>query len=129
MSFRVLLHWSADPISSLALLSNAWRNSGASPCGGQRQHPLFQIGTVIPCEAVGHRDGLRVGASYPADDFTASAERKLEQALTTAHVPHDIKLYPNAKHSFFNEHGASYDPAASADAWNRISAFFAERIG
>lgn len=70
-----------------------------------------------------------VVASYPAGDFTASAGRKLEQALTTAPVPHDIKLNPNTKHSIFNDQGAAYDPAASADAWNRISAFFAERIG
>lgn len=80
-----------------------------------------------PLEAT--RRSCPVVGSYPGADFTASAGHKLERALTTADVPHDIKIYPGAKHSFFNDDGAAHDPAASEDAWSRIVAFFAERIG
>ncbi len=80
-----------------------------------------------PLEAT--RRSCPVVGSYPENDFTASAGRKLDQSLTEANVPHDVKLYPGAKHSFFNDHGAAYDPAASADAWQRITTFFGERLG
>lgn len=80
-----------------------------------------------PLEAV--RRSCPVVGSYPDPDFTASAGRKLDQALTNAQIEHDIKLYPGAKHSFFNDQGQVYDPAASQDAWSRVLAFFGERIG
>jgi carboxymethylenebutenolidase len=70
-----------------------------------------------------------VVGSYPEKDFTAGMGRKLDAALTRFDIPHDIKAYPNAKHSFFNELGASYDPAAAHDAWRRTLAFFKERLG
>ena len=98
-------------------------------CVDPRLKVIAPFYAMNPRPLAATRRSCPVVASYPADDFTASAGRKLEQALTTAHVPHDIKLYPNTKHSFFNDQGASYDPAASADAWGRISAFFAERLG
>ncbi|MGH2502220.1 MAG: dienelactone hydrolase family protein [Ktedonobacterales bacterium] len=79
-----------------------------------------------PLEAV--RRSCPVVGSYPDHDFTASAGRKLDQALTAAQIEHDIKLYPGAKHSFFNDQGQVFDPAASQDAWSRVLAFFGERI-
>ena len=80
-----------------------------------------------PLEAT--RRSCPVVGPYPDPDFTTSAGRKLDRALTSAGVPHDIKIYPGAKHSFFNDQSQAYDPAASDDAWNRITAFFGERIG
>lgn len=70
-----------------------------------------------------------VVGSYPEKDFTAPAGRQLDTFLTSANIQHDIKVYPNARHSFFNDQGAAYDPAASADAWRRIMAYFGERLG
>ena len=42
-----------------------------------------------------------------------------------AGVAHDLKVYPDAKQSFFNDRLRSYNPAA-ADSWQRVLAFFAE---
>lgn len=69
-----------------------------------------------------------VVGSYPERDFTAAHGRKLGAALTQHNIPHDIKVYPGARHSFFNDQGRVHDPAASEDAWQRVLAFFSERI-
>jgi carboxymethylenebutenolidase len=69
-----------------------------------------------------------VVGSYPEPDFTTSHGRKLETALEQHHIPHDIKIYPGTKHSFFNDQGRSYDAAASADAWQRVLTFFGEHL-
>ena len=39
-------------------------------------------------------------------------------------VPHDVKIYDNAGHAFFDDTRKSYVPAAAADAWTRTLAFF-----
>jgi carboxymethylenebutenolidase len=60
---------------------------------------------------------------------------RLEQALQRALVPHDVKEYPEAGHSFMNNHhsfvlkllrftGIGYNEPATQDARRRISAFF-----
>ncbi len=64
----------------------------------------------------------------------------LERALTRALVPHDVKEYPDAGHSFMNnnEHfwfkllrfaGIAYDEPATMDARRRIAAFFHTHLG
>ena len=69
-----------------------------------------------------------VVGSYPEQDFTASAGRKLEHALVRFSVRHDIKIYPGARHSFFNRRGRAYDQAAATDAWNRVIDFFETQL-
>ena len=70
----------------------------------------------------------------------ASAARRLEQALTTLGVDHDVKVYPDAGHGFLNDHdpadmtpllvvlskvsGTRYHEASAQDARRRIVAFF-----
>ena len=70
----------------------------------------------------------------------ASAARRLEQALTTLGVDHDVKVYPDAGHGFLNDHdpadmtpllvvlskvsGTRYHEASARDARRRIVAFF-----
>jgi carboxymethylenebutenolidase len=60
---------------------------------------------------------------------------QLEQALQRALVVHDVKEYPDAGHSFMNNHqkfflmlmrftGCAYNEAAAMDARRRITAFF-----
>jgi carboxymethylenebutenolidase len=49
--------------------------------------------------------------------------------LDAYQIEHDIKIYPDAKHSFFNDQRpSSYNAEASADAWQRTLAFFKERL-
>ncbi len=70
-----------------------------------------------------------VVGSYPARDFTANAGRKLEGVLDASGIAHDIKIYPNARHSFFNETGRAYDKEAADDSWNRVMTFFGLQLG
>jgi Dienelactone hydrolase and related enzymes len=70
-----------------------------------------------------------VVGSYPEKDFTANSGRALDQALDKHHIAHDIKIYPGAKHSFFNDRGKAYDKAAAEDSWTRVVKFFGEQIG
>jgi carboxymethylenebutenolidase len=70
-----------------------------------------------------------VVGSYPEKDFTASAGRALDKALDQDNITHDIKIYPGAQHSFFNDTGRSYNRAAAEDSWARVLKFFGERLG
>jgi carboxymethylenebutenolidase len=81
-----------------------------------------------------------VVASFGAKDRRLKGTAaKLEQALTTDGVPHDVKEYPEAAHGFLNQHdgaagvlvavvgtmaGIGYDEASAADARGRIIEFF-----
>src|SRR5262249_12882547 len=51
------------------------------------------------------RGACPVVASFGAKDKTLrGAAAKLDQALTAAGVDHDVKEYPDAGHSFLNDH-------------------------
>jgi len=41
----------------------------------------------------------------------------------------EIVVYPGADHGFFCNERGSYNPAAAADAWERLSKFFATHLG
>lgn len=74
--------------------------------------------------------------SYGAKDPTARGHAaRLERALTAAGVEHDVKEYPEAGHSFLNDHqdavfrmlkvvGIGYHQPSEQDARRRITAFF-----
>ena len=79
-----------------------------------------------PIEAV--RRMCPVVGSYPGKDFTARAGRKLDGHLARLGVARDIKVYPGARHSFFNDTGRAYDEDAAADAWRRTLDFFTEHV-
>lgn len=81
-------------------------------------------------------------ASFGGRDllFRQGAER-LERHLEGAGVAHDVKLYPEAGHSFMSQHPewmrpfagmpplrAGHEPNAAADAWRRMLAFFDEQL-
>jgi len=70
-----------------------------------------------------------VVGSYPEQDFTARAGRALDATLTRDRISHDIKVYPGAHHSFFNDTGRSYNKEAADDSWNRVLHFFGEKLG
>ncbi len=85
-----------------------------------------------------------VVASYGGRDKSLpGAARKLEATLQRLHVPHDVKEYPDAGHSFLNDSenggpvlrftvnrilGVGSSPDAAVDAWARIDAFFEEHL-
>jgi carboxymethylenebutenolidase len=89
----------------------------ASVFYGQNPRPLEAVARACP-----------IVGSYPGQDFTANAARKLEPMLERYHVPYDIKIYPGARHSFFNDERASYQAEAAADAWQRTLAFFDKHL-
>ncbi|MDO8382016.1 MAG: dienelactone hydrolase family protein [Microbacterium sp.] len=44
-------------------------------------------------------------------------------------VDFDATIYPDARHAFFNDTGAAYEPVAAADAWTKTLDFFATNLG
>lgn len=89
----------------------------ASVFYGQNPRPLDAV--VDSCPIVG---------SYPEKDFTASAARQLETRLEAHQVAHDFKIYPDARHSFFNDTGPTHNAEAADDAWKRTLAFFEKHL-
>jgi carboxymethylenebutenolidase len=69
-----------------------------------------------------------VVGSYPEKDFTASAGRALDAALDRHAIAHEIKIYPGAGHSFFNDRSRAYNQQAADDSWTRVLAFFGEHL-
>jgi carboxymethylenebutenolidase len=69
-----------------------------------------------------------VVGSWPGKDFTTKAAGVLEAELTAAGIPHDLKIYEGAKHSFFNDQWRNYHPEAAADSWQRVLAFFDQHV-
>jgi carboxymethylenebutenolidase len=79
-----------------------------------------------------------VGSFGAKDPSLRGAADRLERALSTLGVDHDVAEYPNAGHSFLNDHhnanvlftvfarltGAGYHDPSARDARRRILAFF-----
>jgi carboxymethylenebutenolidase len=93
------------------------RLKSASVFYGQNPRPLEAMAKACP-----------IVGSYPERDFTARQARRLDAALTQYKVRHEIKIYPGARHSFFNDTRGHYEPTAAADAWDRTLAFFRETL-
>ena len=94
------------------------RLKAIAPFYGVNPRPLDVVQRLCP-----------VVGSYPEKDFTANAGRKLDEALDKCDIAHDIKIYPGAKHSFFNDSSKAYDKSAAKDSWARVMKFFGEQIG
>jgi carboxymethylenebutenolidase len=88
--------------------------------------PYYAV-TPRPLEAVARM--CPVVGSFPDKDFTTEQGQKLDVQLEHYNIPHDIKVYPGAKHSFFNDQGSHYNAAAAQDSWQRVLSFFQEHIG
>ena len=82
-------------------------------------------------------------ASYGGKDkmFARQGER-LEAMLTHMGIDHDVKIYPDAGHSFMSNvpgllpklaaYGpmkVGYNAADAEDSWKRVDAFFAKHLG
>jgi carboxymethylenebutenolidase len=72
--------------------------------------------TIPVCGSYGEKD-----TSIPADDVQAWA--------AALKVPHDVKIYPEAGHAFFDDTRKSYVASAAADAWTRVQIFFKDELG
>ena len=94
------------------------RLKAIAPFYGVNPRPLEVVKRLCP-----------VVGSYPENDFTARAGRAIDQALTREQITHDIKIYPNTRHSFFNDTSSSYDHQAADDSWHRVMEFFGEQLG
>jgi carboxymethylenebutenolidase len=97
----------------------------------------------VPADAVTRlRGACPIVASYGRRDRSLRGRaQRLEQALSDLGIPHDVKEYPGAGHSFMNRinagpllgsvvHLAAFDhhhPSAE-DSWRRILAFFARHL-
>lgn len=82
-----------------------------------------------------------VVASYGARDrgFRGAAA-ELEQVLDGLGVPHDVREYPDAGHSFLNRHdlgpltwlervaGFGYHEPSAEDAWGRVLRWFDQHL-
>lgn len=97
-------------------------------CGDDRLRSIAPFYGLNPRPLEAVRRLCPVVGSYPEKDYTAPAGRRLDAALDEYGVPHDIKVYPGARHSFFNRDSRFHDPAASADAWERMLTFFAGHL-
>jgi carboxymethylenebutenolidase len=97
---------------------------------------------VVPDDAEAVLAGAcPIVASYGGRDRgLRGAAARLETALETAGVEHDVKEYPDAGHSFMNRHGLGpagpllrvggigYHGPSAEDAWGRILRFFDEHL-
>jgi carboxymethylenebutenolidase len=101
---------------------------------------------TVPKDAASYLNGAcPIVGSFGGKDFTLrGAAAKLESALTANEVVHDVVEYPDASHSFMNDHkpgeaprvvvvlgnlmGARYREEPANDARKRISTFFAEHL-
>ncbi|WP_432848859.1 dienelactone hydrolase family protein [Amycolatopsis sp. CA-161197] len=102
----------------------------SAPYYGQLPRDLSVLDEACPVVAsFGRRDPSLRGAAA-----------KLSAALTERNVPHDVKEYPDAGHSFANKMGPApvqalakvvgfgYHEPSDRDAWQRVMTFFGEYL-
>jgi carboxymethylenebutenolidase len=76
------------------------------------------------------------------DRLFAGQGRRLETLLGELGVPHDVRIHPEAGHSYMSRHtgllatlaaygpmAVGFDPEAEADSWARIERFFRAHLG
>jgi len=88
-------------------------------------------GPITPI-ALAYADELTVplGGSWGGRDTSilAADVRALDAKLTDLRRPHNIKIYPDAGHAFFDDTRSSYVPAAATDAWTRTLIWFGQHL-
>ena len=97
-------------------------------CSDERLKVIAPFYAMNPRPLAAVARSCPVVGSYPDPDFTTKPGRALDAALTRYAIPHDIKIYSGAQHSFFNDLGERYNAEAAQDAWARMLAFFGERL-
>lgn len=90
----------------------------------------FYGGNPSPIEKIADLKGP-VSASYAEHDgwITPAVRDELKRALSEVGVKHEIKVYPETEHAFFNDTRADvYNREASSDAWQRMLKLFRENL-
>jgi carboxymethylenebutenolidase len=78
-----------------------------------------QVGSIrCPLRGFYGREDPRIVTGLPAFDA----------ALSAAGVEHELRIYPDTPHAFFNDTRPSYRPEAARDAWAHTLAFFAHTL-
>lgn len=106
--------------------------SAASINYGGKMPPDVDAFLYAACPVIGSYGGR--------SHWEQGAAEELERALTRALIPHDVKEYPDAGHSFMNNKeqfwfkllrfaGIAYNEPAAIDARRRIAAFFHTHLG
>lgn len=111
-----------------------------APRGGYRAAGVFY--GEVPESADALEGACPILGGYGARDrvFGPKAPR-LEAHLTALGVPHDVRVYPEAGHSYMNQGGGlmarlsgltpmkvGFAPAAAEDSWRRLEAFFGTHL-
>lgn len=65
-----------------------------------------------------------LGSYGEKDRYFSNQGRWLEKTMQKFGRPVDVKIYPNATHSFFNDQFRNYNPEAAADGWQRTLEWF-----
>lgn len=81
-------------------------------------------GTVRLLDQLGRINGAVLALYGETDRFVNPQIPEVEQRLKAAGKTYEIKIYPGAGHSFFNDTGGAYNAAAAADAWQQTLAWF-----
>jgi carboxymethylenebutenolidase len=113
-----------------ALVAASGGFDASAPYYGMLPRDLSILDDACPVVAsFGKRDPVLIGAAG-----------KLERALTERGIPHDVKEYPGAGHSFANQFpfgplnrltriaGFGFHHEANADAYRRVFSFFHEHL-
>jgi carboxymethylenebutenolidase len=94
------------------------RLKAIAPYYAMNPRPLEAVARLCP-----------VVGSYPGKDpVSTGAGHKLDVELDGYGIDHQIKMYPGANHSFFNDTSKNYNEAAANDSWQRVLAFFEDKI-
>jgi carboxymethylenebutenolidase len=101
---------------------------------------------TVPGDAIEYlADACPIVGSFGARDWSnRKAPELLERAATVNQIPHDVKVYPEAGHSFLNDHdpddvplwslvagrlvASEYHDPSARDARRRILAFFDQHL-
>lgn len=91
--------------------------------------PFYGGGPEMTDEEVG-RISAPVLAIFGELDQGVSPQVANQRAaqMDRAGVKHEMIIYPNAQHAFFNDIRPAYNPEAAADAWQRTLRFFREAL-
>lgn len=86
----------------------------------------FYGGRELPEEVLRRIAAPVLGIFGEADEGIPPEQRTaLDQALTSIGLPHEIQVYPDTPHAFFNDtRPGSYRPAEAQDAWRRTLDWF-----
>lgn len=91
---------------------------------------VFYGGNPNPLDQVQSLNCPVLGLYGEADQGIPPARvNELEVALHRYGKEHELHIYPETPHAFFNDHRESYRAEASADAWRRTVQFFRTHIG